>query len=103
MISSMNDYLLKLYIAGRTARSEQAIFNLQQLCEEETSMRFKIEVIDILEHPELAENEKILATPTVIKELPPPMRRVIGDLSNAEKVLIGLDLLAPGRPTHSKP
>lgn len=66
-------------------------------------MRFKIEVIDILEHPELAENEKILATPTVIKELPPPMRRVIGDLSNAEKVLIGLDLLAPGRPTHSKP
>lgn len=92
-------YLLKLYIAGRGARAEAAIANLQQLCENELRGQFELEVIDILEHPERAEQAKILATPTLIKQLPPPLRRVIGDLSDREKLLLGLDV----RPIANKP
>ncbi len=92
----MNEYLLKLYVTGKTPRSERAIANLRRLCEENAAngVNYRIEVIDVLDHPQLAEQEKILATPTLIKELPPPIRRVIGDLSNTEKVLLGLDLAA---------
>ncbi len=85
---------LKLYIAGRTPAAERAIANLQtlmaQIRDEEQS--YEIEVIDILQRPQLAEDEQILATPVVIRKLPPPVRRVVGDLSEREKVLIGLDL-----------
>ena len=85
---------LKLYIAGRTPAAERAIANLQtlmaQIRDEEQS--YEIEVIDILQRPQLAEDEQILATPVVIRQLPPPVRRVVGDLSEREKVLIGLDL-----------
>ncbi|MEI6045104.1 MAG: circadian clock protein KaiB [Chloroflexota bacterium] len=89
----MNKYLLKLYIAGRSPRSERAIANLQRICDEQLGDQYEMMIIDVLERPELAENEKILATPTLIKQLPPPLRRIIGDLSDIEKVLIGLDLL----------
>ena len=92
----MDKFLLKLYITGKTPRSENAISALHALCDEELAGSYRIEVIDVIEHPQLAEDEKILATPTVIRQLPPPMRRVIGDLTNAEKVLLGLDLHAPG-------
>lgn len=86
-------YLLKLYITGHTPRSERAIRNLRRICEEELSGKYEMRVSDILEQPQLAEDEKILATPTLIKALPPPLRRIIGDLSDTEKVLVGLDLL----------
>lgn len=85
-------FLLKLYIAGRGARAEAAITNLRQLCDSELRGQYELEIIDILEHPELAEEARILATPTLIKQLPPPLRRVIGDLSDREKLLLGLDV-----------
>ena len=88
----MSKLILKLYITGQTPRSVRALANLRRICEKELANEYEIVVIDVLEQPQLAEDEKILATPTVIKELPPPMRRLIGDLSVAEKVLIGLDL-----------
>ncbi len=85
-------FLLKLYITGQTQRSRQAIANLQRICQEDLNGRYEMTVIDVLERPQLAEDEKILATPTVVRELPPPIRRIIGDLSDTEKVLLGLDL-----------
>jgi len=88
-------HLLKLYITGQTPRSERAVRNLQQICESELAGRYEIQIIDVLERPQLAEDERIMATPTLIKELPLPLRRIIGDLSDKEKVLLGLDLTLP--------
>src|SRR5436309_2659104 len=88
----MTKHLLKLYITGQTPRSRQAITNLRRICEEELAGQYEMIVIDVLERPQLAEDEKILATPTVVKELPTPIRRIIGDLSDTERVLLGLDL-----------
>ena len=88
----MPDYLLKLFITGRTPRSERAIANMRRICEEELNSAYELVVIDVLENPELAEEEKILATPTLIKVLPPPLRRIIGDLSDTSKVIFSLDL-----------
>lgn len=88
----MSKFILKLYIAGRTSRSERAITNLRRICEEELPDKYDLTVIDILERPSLAEEQKILATPMLIKELPPPIRRIIGDLSERDSVLLGLDL-----------
>jgi circadian clock protein KaiB len=85
-------YLLRLFITGKTDKSEQSIANLQSICEKDLRGEYELEVIDVLEKPQLAEDEKILATPTLIKKLPPPLRRLIGDLSDIEKVLFGLDL-----------
>jgi circadian clock protein KaiB len=87
-----NQYVLKLYITGQTPRSARAVANLRRICEEDLDNRYELRIIDILEHPQLAEDEKIMATPTLIKELPPPLRRIIGDLSNKERVLLGLDV-----------
>ena len=88
----MDKFALKLYITGQTQKSEQAIANIRRICEQELNGQYELAVIDVLEQPQLAEDEKILATPTLIKELPPPLSRVIGDLSNTEKVLLGLDM-----------
>jgi len=88
----MSKVELKLYITGHTSRSERAIANLRQLCKAEMGGQYELTIIDILERPQLAEDEKIIATPVLIKELPKPMRRIIGDLSDVEKVLLGLDL-----------
>ena len=88
----MSKYRLRLYVTGRTQRSQLAIENLRSICREDLGGKYQAEVIDVLEHPNLAEDEKIMATPTLIKALPPPLRRIIGDLSNKEKVLLGLDL-----------
>jgi len=79
-------------VTGQSPRAEQAIANLRRICEEELQGRYELQIIDVMEHPEQAETEKILATPTLIKRLPPPLRRVIGDLSDREKVLLGLDV-----------
>ncbi|HEX6308375.1 MAG TPA: circadian clock protein KaiB [Longimicrobiales bacterium] len=92
----LSKYLLKLYVTGKTPRAELAIANLQRICEEELQGRYELQIIDVLEHPQLAEDERILATPTLIKRLPPPLRRVIGDLSDKEKVLLGLDVWSGG-------
>jgi circadian clock protein KaiB len=89
---ALSKYVLRLYVTGKTARAEQAIENLRKICDEELEGRYDVEIIDVLESPELAEEEKILATPTLIKRLPPPLRRVIGDLSQKEKVLLGLEV-----------
>jgi len=90
----MHKFLLKLYVSGQTPRSQRAIANLQRICAEALSDQYEMVVIDILERPQLAEDEKIMATPTLVKELPKPVRRIIGDLSDLEMVLLGLDLQA---------
>jgi circadian clock protein KaiB len=89
-----NKYILKLYVTGETPNSARAIRNLEALLKEGILKKaYKLKIIDVLKHPQLAESEKILATPTLTKMLPPPLRRIIGDLSNREKVLLGLDLV----------
>lgn len=90
-------YLLRLFVTGASSRTGTAIANLRRICEQELEGQYELEIIDVLEFPELAEDEKILATPTLIKSLPLPLRRVIGDLSNTEKVLLGLEV-EPQRP-----
>ena len=95
----MSTYVIKLYVTGQTPRSRRAIDNLRRLCEEELQGQYDLVVIDVLERPQLAEDEKILATPTVVKELPLPIRRIIGDLSDSERVLLGLDLHPSGSST----
>src|SRR4051812_10739495 len=87
----MAKFVLKLYIAGSSPRSQRAIANLHRICAEELPGS-EVDVIDVLQQPHLAEGARIMATPTLIKELPPPVRRIIGDLSDAEQVLLGLDL-----------
>ena len=100
---SSQRYVLRLYVTGSTPRSESAIGNLRMICERELGGQYEMEVIDVLEHPQLAEEEKILATPTVVKVRPPPVRRVIGDLSSVERVLLGLDVLGtPSYPSEAR-
>lgn len=89
----MGNFKLKLYVTGQTSRSVNAISNMQRICEIDLKGQYELVVVDVLEQPQLAEDDKIMATPTLIKEIPPPLRRLIGDLSNTEKVLLGLDLL----------
>lgn len=88
----MSTLHLRLYISGRTHSSERAISTLKRMCEEDFSGRYVLEVVDVLEHPEIAREEQIMVTPTLIKKLPPPMRSVIGDLTDKSKILLGLDL-----------
>jgi circadian clock protein KaiB len=85
-------YVLCLYVTGMTPRSTQAIARIKAVCEERLQGRYELEVIDIYQQPELAKGEQIIATPTLIKKLPAPLRRIVGDLSNKERVLLGLDL-----------
>lgn len=84
--------VLKLYVTGQTVNSQRALRNLQGLLNNELKGLYELKVIDVLKHPQLAEEDKILATPTLAKVLPPPVRKIIGDLSDKEKVLLGLDL-----------
>lgn len=84
-------YKLRLYVTGRTLQSQRAIDNLYAICQSDLAGQYELEVIDLLEHPQLAENEKILATPTLVRHLPEPVRKIIGDLSDRQKVLLGLD------------
>ena len=85
-------YVLRLYVAGLNAISLRAIENLKRICEENLEGRYELEVIDIYQQPVLAQDEQIIAVPTLIKQLPRPLRRFIGDLSQTEKILVGLDL-----------
>jgi circadian clock protein KaiB len=97
----MAKFILKLYVTGRTPTSERAIANLRHICDHDLKGQYDLLVIDVLENPQLAEDEKILASPTLSQNLPPPLRRVIGDLTNKEKVLLGLDL-QPLPPTEGE-
>jgi circadian clock protein KaiB len=85
-------YVLRLYVAGATPRSTEAIVNIKKICEEHLKGRYELEVIDIYQHPERAEKAQVIAAPTLIKSLPPPLRKFIGDLHDTERILIGLDL-----------
>jgi circadian clock protein KaiB len=87
-----NTYFFKLYITGQTPRSERAIAQLSQLCNRVLADRYQLQIIDVLEQPELAEQDRVLATPTVIKTVPPPQRRIIGDLLDDDSVLHELDI-----------
>lgn len=92
-------YLLKLYIMGSTLQSNKAVNNIKKICKEELNGEYHLEIINILENPQLAEDDRIIVVPTLVKALPEPLRRVIGDLSNTEKVLLGLDLVSVNKTT----
>jgi circadian clock protein KaiB len=85
-------YRLRLYVAGRTPRSVGAFTNLKKICDEHLKGRYELEIIDLLEKPQLARGDQILAIPTLVRRLPEPVKKIIGDLSNTERVLVGLDL-----------
>jgi circadian clock protein KaiB len=86
-------YLLRLFVSGTTPRSARAIQNIRALCEEKLQGRYELEVIDIYQHPEMVKTEQVVVTPTLVKKLPLPFRRIIGDLSDTVRVLTGLDLI----------
>jgi circadian clock protein KaiB len=89
-------YDLRLYIAGQTARSITALANIQRICDEHLEGRYRIEVIDLVERPKLARGDQIVALPTLVRKLPQPIRKLVGDLSNTERALVGLDLRPRG-------
>ena len=89
---------LRLYVAGQTTNSLKAFENLKRICEEHLAGQYRIEIVDLLENPRLARGDQILAVPTLVRKLPEPVKKIIGDLSNTEKVLVGLDL----RPVSGK-
>ena len=91
---------LRLYIAGQTARSIAALANLQRICDEHLAGRYRIEVIDLVERPQLARGDQIFALPTLVRKLPEPIRKLVGDLSDTERALVGLDL-RPRAPSRS--
>jgi circadian clock protein KaiB len=86
-------WLLRLYVAGHTPKSLVAFANLKRICEEHLAGRYEIEVVDLIANPQLAQNDQVLAVPTLVRKLPPPIRKIIGDLSNTERVLVGLDVV----------
>ena len=85
-------FSLRLYVAGKSPKAARAFNNLRKICEEHLNGRYSIEVIDLLENPALGRGDQILALPTLVRRLPPPVKKIIGDLSNTERVLVGLDL-----------
>ena len=93
-IPDPNFYDLRLYVAGQTPKSVAALANLKRFCEEHLAGKYKIEVVDLVENPKLARSDQILAIPTLVRRLPEPIRKIIGDLSNSERVLVGLEIHA---------
>ena len=91
-MTESDGYNLRLYVAGQTPKSIAAISNLKKICEQHLPGRYEIEIIDLMKDPALAVRHQIVAIPTLIRQLPEPLKRIIGDLSNAEKVLVGLDI-----------
>lgn len=96
-VDESTEYNLRLYIAGQTPKSLAAIANLKKICEDNLAGRYKLEVIDLVVTPQLAAGDQIVAIPTLVRRLPPPLKRMIGDLSNTEKVIVGLDLRPVGK------
>jgi len=93
---SVEVWNLRLYVAGQTAKSLLAFANLKRICEEHLQGQYNIEVIDLVQQPQLAKGDQILALPTLVRKLPEPIRKIIGDLSNTDRVLVGLDLRSKG-------
>ncbi len=91
-------WTLRLYVAGQSPRSQRAVANLQRICAEDIDARYRLEVIDLYQQPELAQCEQVVALPALIKRLPEPLRSIVGDMSNTERVLVGLDLLRRASP-----
>lgn len=94
--SGPREYELRLYVAGQTPRAIAALGNLKKICEEHLKGRYRVEVVDLLEQPQLARGDQILAIPTLVRKLPSPIKKIVGDLSNSDRVLVGLDL----KPTN---
>ena len=101
--SPSDEWILRLYVAGQSPRSAAALQNLEAICEEHLAGRYRIEVIDLMKQPQLARGDQIVAVPTLVRHLPPPMKKIIGDLSNEERVLVGLDLRQRRRASGSRP
>ena len=97
---SQKTWELKLYVAGQTSKSVMAFVNLKKICEEHIPGKYNIEVVDLLKNPTLAKGDQILAIPTLVRRLPEPIRKILGDLSNTERVLVGLDLRQRGDQTE---
>jgi circadian clock protein KaiB len=95
------EYVLRLFVAGTTTRSVRAIANLRRICEEHLAGRYELAVVDIYQHPELAKEVQIFAAPTLVKELPLPLRQFVGDLSDVDKVLLGLDIRPRPAPARA--
>jgi circadian clock protein KaiB len=87
---------LRLYVAGQTPKSIVALANLKRICDEHMNGQYRIEIIDLMENPQLAQRDQIVAIPTLVRELPSPLKRIIGDLSNTDRVLVGLDVVPQG-------
>jgi circadian clock protein KaiB len=100
-LQAVTRYVLRLYITGSTPRSTRAITNIRKICEEHLEGRYDLEIVDISQHPTLAEGEQIIAAPTLIKKLPLPLRRFIGDMSQTERILLGLDLREAAKKASS--
>ena len=99
-MSPSETFLLRLYVAGQTPKCIRAFSNLKRICEEHLIGRYHIEMVDLLENPQLARGDQILAVPTLVRRLPEPIKKIIGDLSNTERVLVGLDL-RPARRSNT--
>jgi circadian clock protein KaiB len=97
-----DEWILRLYTAGATARSAAALQNLESICEEHLAGRYRIEVVDLVKQPQLARGDQIVAVPTLVRRLPSPMKRIIGDLSNEDSVLVGLDRRSRARRPKGK-
>jgi circadian clock protein KaiB len=98
--TGQDGWLLRLYVAGQTLKSITAFANLKRICEEHLEGRYRIEVIDLLVNPALAKDDQILALPTLVRRLPEPIKKIIGDLSNSERVLVGLDIRPIAQGNH---
>jgi circadian clock protein KaiB len=94
---------LRLYVAGQTPKSLTALANLKRICEEHLKQKYRIEVIDLVKHPQLAQGDQILAIPTLVRRVPRPFRKIIGDLTNTERVLVGLDIRETSSAAQSSP
>ena len=95
-------YVLRLYVAGTTVRSAKAIRNIKKICEDHLQGRYDLQIVDVYQQPTLAKGEQIIAAPTLVKKLPLPLRRFIGDMANEERILVGLDLRPKSAPNKSK-
>ena len=98
--AASSTYILRLYVAGQTPKSVRALANLRRICETYLAPDYRIEVVDLLQNPKLAEGDQIVAIPTLVRQLPPPVRKIIGDLSATDRVLIGLDILPRSHDRH---
>ncbi|MEM9430936.1 MAG: circadian clock KaiB family protein [Pseudomonadota bacterium] len=94
------DHVLTLYVSGQSRLSQDAIGRIETICEDRLCGKYQLDVVDVFEHPDMAEKDKILATPTLVRRLPPPLRRIVGSMSNEREVLLGLDLVERAEPVQ---